>query len=81
MTAPDEQTLELRCEAGHVQELRLRGYTREGAEHLGKIMDGTHPMYKHPPRADPQPGGVVGRCSWPVQGAACGRFFTATVTG
>src|SRR5262245_31221790 len=61
-------TLEVKCESGHHQNLTFEGeeVTREWLIEYGKIMDGTSPIYKYPPREYPMDFSMCGKCAWPI---------------
>ena len=67
--------IEVVCEAdpGHRWEIPLEGFSREYAEQLAGIMDGTSPFYISPPRETPVDGSMMARCE------VCGGWFRATV--
>lgn len=70
-----EQGLLIKCENGHEQRLKLRGYTLLDAQNLGGIMDGTSRHFKYPPRDSPIEGSSIARCD------QCKAWFTATPYG
>lgn len=45
--------IELRCEKCGVQAIKVQDMTREMANDLAGMLDGTSPMYVHTPRDDP----------------------------
>jgi hypothetical protein len=65
----------IRCENGHDQIIRAEG-PREYVENLAKLMDGTHPMYRFPPRQYPTSGSSIGRCGMPD----CGAWISCSVS-
>ena len=67
------QGVDLSCENGHSQRIYLQGYTVEMARDYAAILDGSHPIYKKPPRDDPNT--FIGHCK------DCGALFSATLFG
>ncbi len=62
-------TLELLCANGHRDLLTIEGVSREWVEVYCGIVDGTSPLYKHPPG----PESSIGKCG------ICGVPFKARV--
>lgn len=56
-----EIMMEITCAAGHTFQIAHHGISREVVEANCAIIDGTSPMYKHPPGAD----SMIGRCGHP----------------
>jgi hypothetical protein len=56
------QGIDARCSNGHVQQIVLSGYTREHAQQLAALMDGTSELYFYKPREHPVEGSKIGRC-------------------
>ena len=65
------------CENGHRQSMTVDGYTREDADALAGMIDGTSPSFVTSPREDPK--STLARCQWPVDGNSCGALFDITV--
>ena len=76
---PDEpaQGVDLACAAGHQQRIFLRGYTREMAIDFAGMLDGTSPMFVHPPREVDSAHTMIGKCTW----EGCGAWFRAVPFG
>ena len=70
-----EFVIELVCESdpAHTSYITLEGCTREYADRLAGIMDGTSDFYLYPPRDSPTPGSMLARCQ------RCQGWLLATV--
>lgn len=60
-TTDSEILVVARCEAGHVQEFRVRGMSLEWAQQWAGLMDGTSPLYVSAPGESEIT--TIGRCS------------------
>lgn len=69
------QGIVIRCEAGHEQRILTPDFTREMAQELGTMMDGTNPIYVYPPREFPMEGSKLGKCQ------RCGAWYKSTLFG
>lgn len=58
--AESAHTLIATCEEGHTQQLHVDGMTREWAESLAGLMDGTSSFYIRSPRSDDS--SLIGKC-------------------
>jgi hypothetical protein len=70
-----EFIVEVVCESdpSHRAQVRVEGVSREYAEQLAGIMDGTSEFYLYTPRDNPTPGSHLAHCQ------ICGGWFRATV--
>jgi hypothetical protein len=75
MSDDEEGGIEAVCGNGHVQRISLQGYTRQYAEQLAGLMDGTSDLYHTKPRDNPIIGSPLGRCG------ICGSWIECSVYG
>jgi hypothetical protein len=61
-----------RCRGGHTQKLTIGPCTKEWAESLAGLLDGTHPLYVTSPRDDAN--SQIAHC------LTCGSLVDCTVT-
>ena len=75
MSHDHEQGILIRCADGHEQRLYLSDYDAARARQLAKLLDGTSPLFVSPPRNNPIPGSLLGRCH------ICCSWLTCTLFG
>lgn len=70
-----EQGIKVVCPNGHSQTLLTHAMSQAEAESYAGLLDGTHPLYRYPPRDYPVPDSMIGKCGM------CGAWITATIFG